>query len=60
MKHIWESKTFWVNLLTVLAVVFADPAVQGFFGPGWQHWGVPALAVVNILLRVMTDKPVVM
>jgi O-antigen/teichoic acid export membrane protein len=58
VKHIWESKTFWVNLITVVIAIFADPAVQAVFGPNWQHWGVPLLAAGNIILRAMTDKPV--
>lgn len=58
-KPVWKSKTFWVNVLAAIA------AVSGAFGldlgltPEAQATLVPViLAVVNIILRGMTTKPV--
>jgi hypothetical protein len=54
-KSLLQSKTFWVNLVAGV-VQFVDG-----FG-GWnlipQPWGVVAQSIANIVLRVLTDKPI--
>ena len=54
-KKIWLSKTFWVNILAMIAMI-----VQFYFGfvisPDQQ---VIILGVVNVILRAFTKKPLV-
>lgn len=45
-------KTLFVNILT------AAVAVLGYVPPDQAEWALPTLAVVNILLRLVTDGPV--
>jgi uncharacterized membrane protein YdfJ with MMPL/SSD domain len=53
-----KSKTVWFNLATavagVTAVLAANPAMLAAYGP---H-AIVAVAVVNVLLRNVTTKPV--
>jgi hypothetical protein len=59
-KPIKDSRTFWVNLATAVTAVLVtlsnseliqnNPEVAGIF--------VTAIAVANIVLRVVTTKPV--
>ncbi|MHA2135966.1 MAG: hypothetical protein ACW99J_19070 [Candidatus Thorarchaeota archaeon] len=59
-KPIKDSRTFWVNLVTAVTAVLVtlsnseliqnNPEVAGIF--------VTAIAVANIVLRVVTTKPV--
>ena len=55
MKPFWTSKTLWVNILAVGAII-----AQGQFGyvisPETQ---ISILAVLNLLLRAITKQPVV-
>lgn len=54
-KLFFKSKTLWVNLLTIAAMIFQGQA--GFaFSPETQAI---ALGVVNIGLRLITKEPVV-
>ncbi len=55
-KPIWQSKTFWVNLFTVVATVAAT--VSGVLPPEFQAYIAPIIAIANIGLRFLTDKPV--
>ena len=53
-KKFWLSKTFWINILAIIALVIQ--AQTGFvFSPEAQ---VSVLAVLNILLRVVTKAPI--
>lgn len=59
-KSIWQSKTFWVNLLSTVAAV--GVALQGSDLVA-QYPQVVAvvgavMGVVNIGLRLITDKPI--
>lgn len=51
-KPFWESKTIWVNFLTIVAAIIVIP-----------EFNIPAevvalvLAIVNAILRFMTGKP---
>lgn len=57
-KPWYESKTLWVNALTLLVMVLGTVAQ-------WPEFSVyapqiaGAVAVVNMLLRFLTDRPVV-
>ena len=50
-KNIWESKTFWVNTLALIAGVAT--ALVGEIQAGATITG---LSVANIVLRVVTNK----
>lgn len=50
-KSLWKSKTFWFNILattTSLLEVIPLP----------QEYVIPAIGIINVLLRTVTDKPV--
>lgn len=53
-KPVIHSKTLIVNVLTLLVAILG-----GQFGIELPaEWAVPALAVVNILLRFVTNAPI--
>jgi hypothetical protein len=57
-KRWWESKTLWVNVLTLLALILGTVAQW----PELQHLAphlLGALSVVNIALRFVTDSKLV-
>lgn len=58
-KSLFASKTFWFNLLA-LAVTIAGALGYDEFqvDPGTQQLALAIVAAVNILLRLVTDKPV--
>lgn len=59
-KRLWESKTFWVNLLSTVAAV--GVALQGSELIAQYPQAVAVigavLGIVNIGLRLITDKPI--
>ena len=50
-KKLWKSKTFWLNVLSGAA------ALSGAIPLAPEHVAI-ATAVINIGLRMATDKPV--
>jgi hypothetical protein len=48
-KSLLTSKTFWLNVIGLAA------NVAGFVPP---KYGVPALAILNVLNRLVTDQPI--
>ncbi len=54
-KKFWQSKTFWVNLIAIVALV-----LQQYTGyvitPEKQ---VAILSVINVVLRFVTKEPIV-
>jgi len=57
MKPWYESKTIWVNVLTVLAVLITSMTSW----PELQQHGAQlatALAVVNVMLRLITSEAI--
>ena len=55
-KSIWLSKTFWINVFAIVAMV-VQMVFTGFVVPA--EWQVTFLGVVNIILRLVTKQPVV-
>jgi len=57
-KQWYESKTLWVNVLTLLALILGSVAQW----PELEHLApqlLGALSVVNIILRFVTDSKLV-
>lgn len=57
-KQWYESKTLWVNVLTLLALILSSVAQW----PELEHLApqlLGALSVVNIILRFVTDSKLV-
>jgi len=54
VKKVWESKTFWVNLISILALL-AQTQVGFIIPPEAQA---ALLAVINVGLRAITKQPI--
>ena len=56
-KSIWQSKTFWVNIISIVAILGAtygfdiDTETQAMLAT-------TVLAVINIILRFVTKQPI--
>lgn len=57
-KPLWASWTFWINLLSALAMAIEAITVQNLLPSPWNERALALLAVVNILLRIRTTQPV--
>ena len=61
MKNWYESKTIWLNVIALVALivpVILDALVQTFPDVGMiPIWGGVVLAILNIVLRFFTDTP---
>jgi hypothetical protein len=62
MKKFYSSKTFWFNTLAfVLAVGLPVLGTYGYTGEvpaAWAVFVVPAIALVNLILRFVTKEPI--
>lgn len=54
IKSIYKSKTVWVNLIALVALIVQQK--YGFVID--ESMQVQALAVINVLIRTITSKPV--
>ena len=57
-KSIFASKTFWANVIVIVASVVGSPELAGIIPAAWMPFIAPVLGVLNIALRMVTDKPV--
>ena len=60
MKSIFKSKTIWVNVIAgagtlITMLMNSDIVAQN---PEWVAYGTTALAVINLVLRMVTKEPV--
>ncbi len=57
-KHLFTSKTFWLNLIVLLSALL--PPVRDFLVQVGlsAEWVVSAQAALNVGLRLLTKKPV--
>jgi len=58
-KGLLRSKTFWVNTLGGLATVLSAAGGISFLPSSFAPWIAGGLAVVNVILRVISNKPIV-
>lgn len=56
MKKWWKSKTLWVNILSVVAIIVQDVTGNDILPPENQA---AALGIINLILRSITGGPVV-
>lgn len=54
-KSIFKSKTFWIQILGIVAVVV--PATSGFISENLGASGA-AWAIINVVLRLITKEKV--
>jgi len=54
-KSFWLSKTFWVNLLAIMAIMAQYLTGNEVFDAEAQ---VIILGMINLILRVFTNQPV--
>lgn len=52
LKGLLKSKTFWVNLLSIIVLVLGE-----LNGKEITQYTVYAIAISNIVLRFLTNKP---
>jgi uncharacterized membrane protein SirB2 len=57
MKAPWQSKTIWVNLLTLAIATLAFTAEQPWMTKDMLAVVVYAQGMANIVLRFLTDQP---
>lgn len=61
-KPFWESKTMWINVLTVVAMILSfviDTHMAGGLPLDLDpRWIALALGIVNIVLRSVTNQPI--
>ena len=55
MKAIYKSRTVWVNVLALIAVVAQELAGEDVFNPSLQ---LAVLAALNAVLRFRTTEPI--
>lgn len=57
MKFALKSRTFWVNLVTLVTVLLALPELQAFLGENALEIIVVVQSVLNIVLRFLGGAP---
>lgn len=55
IKHILESKTFWINLLIAVSSLVAD--IQGYLSTT-DAATITTISIVNVVLRSITNSAV--
>ena len=55
MKSIFNSKTFWTNIISIIAIIVQSMTGKMIIDAEAQ---VAILGVVNVILRMVTKEPV--
>lgn len=58
MKKLRASKTFWVNFAVIAAAALSGVLGADVLAPEFAAYVVASLGAINILLRVVTGKPI--
>jgi len=56
-KKWYLSKTFWFNVFAFVAAVLVGFGYSGELPAEWEQYVVIAVAVVNLVLRLVTKQP---
>lgn len=57
-KSIWQSKTFWTNVIVAGSALIAVPELQAVLPDNAMQYLVVAQSVANIGLRIISTQPV--
>lgn len=57
-KSFWQSKTLWINVITLVITVLGMAADWTFVTPQAAQIIVFALAAANVILRLLTSAPI--
>ncbi|HYG70198.1 MAG TPA: hypothetical protein VD838_21155 [Anaeromyxobacteraceae bacterium] len=57
-KPLWQSWTFWVNLLSIIAMLIEAVTTENLLPSPWNERALALLGFVNIALRLKTTQPV--
>ena len=52
VKNFWESKVFWLNIITALVMVLDLLMKQPFIPPEYLPFVTFAVGVLNVILRI--------
>ena len=56
-KSFWQSKTFWFNLLALVAAIAASFGYADFVAdPNVDQYALVAVTVINLVLRFATNQ----
>jgi len=58
MKRLRASKTVWVNILAIAVAAFGGVLGADVLTPEYASYTVAGLGLLNILLRVISGKPI--
>lgn len=58
MKKLRQSKTFWINLMLVAVGAIGGAVNTEIMSPQVVGYMVAATGVINIILRIITGKPI--
>lgn len=53
-----SSRTFWINIAALLAMVLAEPQLVAVLPPEWMPYIVAVAALANVVNRAFTTAPI--
>lgn len=57
-KPLWQSKTFWVNLISATIAILEGQQITNIIPADWQAEVIALVFALNIALRYITTQPV--
>jgi len=58
-KKWYESKTIWLNVLALIVAVAAGFGYTGELPADWVVFVPAIIAIINLILRLVTDRPII-
>lgn len=56
LKKWWMSKTLWVNIIALIAIILQEATGHEAFNPEYQAM---ILGVINMILRTITKEKII-